>query len=201
MLGDNFMWFPEARNSRAPRVVGESTDAYFSKRKAFEVLSFKFAMDNKEAVDKPGGKPRSNAAKGRVKFQEFEIEKRVDSASVALYKACSEGEPFPTVMLAARRAQGSGLIYLQFIFRYVHVTGVTWSGGSGEDVTKEKMTFNFAAMGVQYVPIRADGKPQTATGALMSWSWNTITQDGKAGIASLEIQDVDPAPEFLPAQP
>lgn len=194
MIGDNFMWFPETNGTR---VEGESTDRYFSHKKAFEISSFKFAMDNKEAVDSPGRKGSTGSAAGKVKFQEFEIEKRVDSASVPLYRACSEGKPFPNVMLAIRRAEGSALVYLQFIFRYVHVTGITWSGGGGEDLAKERMTFNFVAMGVQYIATKADG----TQGKRQSWSWNTITQDGKPGIASLDIKDVEAPPEFVPGQP
>lgn len=151
MIGDNFMWFPE--KSSGAKVEGESTDTFFAHKKAFELRSFQFTMDNKDAVDS-GSK---GSVAGRAKFQEFEIEKDVDSASVPLYKACSLGTLIPTVMLAVRKAGGSSLLYLQYIFRYVHVTGITWSGGSGDSRASEKMTFSFKAMGFQYIAQAADG--------------------------------------------
>lgn len=193
MLGDNFMWFPEKSGSK---VEGESTDSFFAHKKAFEIRTFSFGMDNKDSVDSGAGKS-SNSGGGKAKFQEFTINKRVDSASVPLYKACSLGTLFPNVMLAIRRSEGSGLIYLQYIFRYVHVTGITWEGGGGEDLASETMSFSFKAMGVQYIATKADG----TQGRRQSWSWNTVTQNDKSGSPSLDIDGIESPPEFLPGQP
>lgn len=189
MNGDNFMWFPD--NSGWSDVDGETTDSYFTKKRAFEVNRFQFTMDNKESVDS-GAK---GSVAGRAKFQEFEVEKLVDSASVPLYRACSLGTLIPTIMLVSRKSGGSGLLYLQYIFRYTHVTGITWMGG--EDAVTEKMTFSFKAMGFQYIAQTATG----GQGKKQAWSWNTVTQGDKPGSTSLDISGIEKAPDFLPGRP
>jgi type VI secretion system secreted protein Hcp len=195
MIGDNFMWFPESTGGW--KAEGETSDTFFAAKKAFEILNFKFTMDNKETVDAPGGKGgtggKPGSAAGKAKFAEFEIDKEVDSASVPLYRACSTGQMIPTIMLAIRKAGGSGLIYLQYVFRYAHVTGITWSGGTGEEGAVEKMTFSFKALGVQYIAQKADGTP----GKRQAWSWNTAVQGDKSGSPSLDIPGVDPPPDFV----
>ncbi len=189
MIGDNFMWFPE--KSGGAKVEGETADTFFAHKKAFELRKFQFTMDNKDAVD-AGSK---GSAAGRAKFQEFEIEKDIDAASVPLYKACSLGTLIPTIMLAVRKAGGSSLLYVQYIFRYAHVTGITW--GAGDSLPTERMTFSFKAMGFQYITQTADG----GVGRRQSWSWNTATQNDKQGSPSLDIAGIESAPDFLPGQP
>jgi type VI secretion system secreted protein Hcp len=191
MIGDNFMWFPEKSGSK---VEGETSDSFFSRKRAFELINFRFTMDNKEAVDSGAGK---GSAAGKAKFQEFEIDKEVDSASIPLYKACSLGTLIPTIMMASRKAGGSGLIYLQYIFRYNHVTGITWSGGTGNASATEKLTFAFKAMGVQYISQKPDG----SEGRRQAWSWNTAVQNDRPGSPTLEIEGVESAPDFLPGHP
>jgi type VI protein secretion system component Hcp len=184
MTGDNFMWFPE--KSGVP-IQGETTDEAFAKRKAFELLNFSFNMKCEESTEAKGP---SGASAGKAKFGSFTIEKSVDSASVPLYKACSQGTVFPTIMLAIRKVGGSPLLYLQYIFRYNQITGITWSGGSGTGRPKETMTFTFKAMGLQYIQQKADGKE----GSKQQWSWNTSDQGG----CTLDITGIEPPPSFLP---
>jgi len=183
MTGDNFMWFPEKSGAQ---IQGETSDDWFSKRNAFEVLTFSFNMSSAESTE---GKS-SGSGSGKAKFGSFSVDKVVDSASVPLYKACSQGTVFPTIMLAIRKVGGSPLLYLQYIFRYNQVTGITWSGGSGQERPKEKMVFSFKAMGVQYIQQKADGRE----GNKQQWSWNTADQGG----CTLDIKGIEPAPNFLP---
>lgn len=183
MIGDNFMWFPDKTGSK---ILGETTDDVFAKKNAFELLSFTFTMTCEETTE---GKGSSGASAGKAKFGQFTIEKTVDTASVPLYKACSMGTVFPTIMLAVRKAGGSHLLYLQYIFRYNQVTGITWSGGAGSEAPKETMTFSFKAMGVQYIRQQADGRE----GNKQQWAWNTAEQGG----CTLDIKGIEPAPSFL----
>ena len=182
MTGDNFMWFPEKSGTA---IAGETTDEAFARRKAFEVTSFSFNMQASETTEETG----SSGGSGKAKFGSFTIDKIVDSASVPLYKACSMGTVFPTIMLAIRKVGGSPLLYLQYIFRYNQVTGITWSGGSGAERPKETMVFTFKAMGVQYIQQKADGRE----GPKQQWSWNTSDQGG----CTLDIKGIEPAPSFL----
>jgi len=182
MASDNFMWFPQDGGSP---IQGETTDQYFTKKGAFEVSTFKFSLEGEEATE---GKSQSGSS-GKAKFGSFTIEKRVDSASVPLYKACCQATIFPSIMLAVRMQGGSNLLYLQYIFRYNQVVGVEWQGGSAEDRATETVTFIFKAMGVQYIPQGADGKE----GTKQQWSWNTSNQ----GAPGLSISGIEGPPSFL----
>jgi type VI protein secretion system component Hcp len=184
MIGDNFMWFPEKSGSK---VSGETSDDVFSKKKAFELKSFTFTMSSDEATEGKGSTTNSSA--GKAKFGAFKISKLLDSASVPLYKACSQGTIFPSIMVGVRRSGGAPLVYLQYIFRYNQITGITWSGGTGQERPTEDITISFKAMGVQYIPQKYDGSEGTA----QQWSWNTTDQ----GTPTLDIKGIEPAPSFL----
>lgn len=186
MIGDNFMWFPEKALQPNSGVVvkGDTTDERFWQRDAFEIKTFGFEIECEESTE-------GKKAAGKGKFKKFIIDKVIDSASVPLYKACSLGAIFPTVMLAVRKSGGSPLLYLQYIFRYCQITGITWSGGSGDKLPEEKATLSFKAMGMQYIPQKPDG----TEGVKNSWVWNIEDQ----GSCSLKIKGIDgPDPQYLP---
>src|SRR5580698_5318371 len=141
MLSDNFIWFPQGGTSA---ITGETTDQFFATKGASELASFTFTVSGDEATEQKSG---AGTASGKAKFGEFTVEKVVDSASVALYKACCQATIFPTIMIAIRKAGGDQLMFLQYIFRYNQVTSVTWSGGTGQERPKETLKFIFKAMG------------------------------------------------------
>lgn len=182
MLSDNFMWFPQDGVSQ---VQGETSDVFFSQIGAFEVSNFKFEVKGDESTEQKGAKNS-----GKAKFGNFTITKVVDTASVPLYKALCRATIYPSIMLAVRKAGGSHLLFMQYIFRYNQVLGVNWEGGSGQERPSESITFSFKAMGVQYIPQSSDGRE----GTKQTWSWNTSDQ----GSASLEVDGLDgPPPKFL----
>jgi type VI secretion system Hcp family effector len=172
MPADNFLWFPVAAvggllSDKAAQPKGESTDEWFSKKGAVEVLSVSFGITQADTA----GSGSTGAGTGRSKFDEFTIEKVVDRASVPLYNACAAGAHFPDVMLAIRKPGGSNLLYLQYIFRMVFVTNVSWSGGGGDEAPKESVKFKFGAMGIQYQQQDATGQPK---GSPVPGYWSTI---------------------------
>src|SRR5580700_4816538 len=124
MAADNFIWFLAPAQggflagSKASQPEGESTDVFFSGKKALECTQVSFGVTQAETTGSAG----SGSGAGKVKFDEISIEKYVDLASVPLYQACCAGAHFPTVMLANRKAGGSNVLYLQYIFRMVFVT-------------------------------------------------------------------------------
>lgn len=132
---------------------------------------------------------------GDLKFENLEFEKYVDSASAPLYRACSEGTPIPTIMMAIRKAGGDPLRYLQYIFRDNRVTGISWRDGGGRTLVSESFTISFKAMGMQYIQQNAD----RTLAAGKQWAWNVVMQDvhGK-GTGTLEVDNLPPAPSFLP---
>lgn len=189
MAADNFLWFPKAATGglltgKSSQPEGETTDAWFSGKKALEVLSFQFGVTQAETT----GSGSTGAGAGRAKFDEFSIEKNVDLASVPLYNACTAGAHFPSVMLAIRKAGGSNLLYLQYIFCQVFVTNISWQGGSGEEAPKESIKFKFGAMGIQYIQQTAAGKEGTKMTGLWSTTTNTPT---------LEVPGLPAPPPFL----
>ena len=134
MAADNFLWFPEAAkggnlSDAAVKPQGETSDNWFKPLGGLECLSVGVGVSQAETT----GSGTSGSGAGKAKFEEFTIEKYVDLASVPLYMACVAGAHYPTVMLANRKAGGSSLLYLQYAFRMVFVTGITWSGGGGEE--------------------------------------------------------------------
>ncbi len=198
MVADNFMWFPD-QNAEV-KIEGETSDEWFRRRKAFEVESFTFTMEQEAeaSVTTPGAAPAAAPGKssggGKAKFQKFTIDKPVDLASAMLYKACSKGSPLASAMLAIRKVGGSNLLYLQYIFRDVRVVGITWSGGSGDRLPKEAVTLSFKAMGFQYTQQGVDGKELRK----LNWSWNTAANEGSP---TLDITGLGPPPSFvLPTQ-
>jgi len=189
MAADNFLWFPAAATGglltgKASQPEGETTDTWFSKKKALEVLSFSFGVSQAETT----GSSSTGAGAGKAKFEEFSVEKAVDLSSVPLYSACTAGAHFPSVMLAVRKAGGSNILYLLYIFRMVFVTGISWSGGGGEEAPHETIKFKFGAMGIQYIQQKADG----TEGTKMTGLWSTTTNK-----PSLDVPGLAAAPPFL----
>jgi type VI protein secretion system component Hcp len=180
MLSDNFMWIPEKGGTQ---IIGETSDVYFSTKNAFEVSKFAFKVTGAEAAEGQSG------SKGKAKFGSFSIDKVVDTASVPLYKACTQATIFPSICLAVRKSGGSFLIYMEYIFRYNQIIGIDWDGGSGSERPKETITFSFKAMGLQYIPQLPDGRE----GRPQQWSWNVSDQ----GSATLTIAGIDPPPDFI----
>jgi type VI secretion system secreted protein Hcp len=189
MAADNFLWFPEAATGglligKSSQPEGETTDTWFAKKKALECLSVTFGVSQAETT----GSGSTGAGAGKAKFDEFAIEKNVDLASVPLYNACTAGAHFPSVMMAIRKAGGSNLLYIQYIFRMVFVTGISWNGGGGEEAPKESIKFKFGAMGIQYIQQNPDG----TEGTKMSGMWSTATNK-----PSLDVTGLKAAPPFL----
>jgi type VI secretion system secreted protein Hcp len=195
MAADNFLWFPgKAKGglltlAKADKPEGESTDHWFgrdTKFKALEILSFSFGVAQAET----SGSGQGGASAGKAKFEEFTVEKFVDQASCSLYNACTGGAHFPSVVLAIRKAGGSPLLYLQYIFRQVFVTNISWSGGGGEEGFKETIKFKFGAMGIQYIQQLPDG----TEGKKIAGAWSTTSNTNSLVVPGLG----DAPPDYEP---
>jgi type VI secretion system secreted protein Hcp len=189
MAADNFLWFPTAAGGglltgKASQPEGESTDDWFSKKKAVELASFSFGVAQADT----SGSGTSGASAGKAKFEEFSVEKDVDQASAPLYQACTVGAHFPSVMLIARKSGGGNLLYVQFVFRQVFVTSINWSGGSGEENPKESIKFKFGAMGIQYIQQMSTG----GEGKKMQGSWSTVSNQ-----PTLDVTGLPAAPDYM----
>jgi type VI protein secretion system component Hcp len=94
-------------------------------------------------------------------------------------------------MLANRKAGGSQLIYLQYAFRQVFVTSISWSGGGGEEAPKETIKFKFGAMGIQYVRQKPDGSGDTMIPGYWSTTLNKPTLDMPVGMPGSDPKWMD----------
>lgn len=189
MPADNFLWFPDAAKGglltgKAAKPEGESTDAWFSKKKALEVKSFTFGLEQADTTTSG----TTGSGGGKVKFNEFSVSKSVDLASVPLYQACAAGAHYPSVMLAIRKAGGSNLLYLQYIFRQVFVISIGWSGGGGDEAPGEDVKFRFGALGIRYVQQLADG----TEGSKMEAAWSVVENKN-----TLDVVGLSAAPPYL----
>jgi len=189
MAKDNFLFFPAAATGgllqgKAAQPEGESTDDWFAKHKAVEINSFGFGVAQAET----GGSGTTGSSAGKAKFEEIQIEKDVDQASAPLFGACTAGAHYPSLMLVIRKAGGANLLYLQFVFMQVFVTGISWSGGGGEENPKETIKFKFGAMGIQYIQQLSTG----GEGKKMSGSWSTTTNQ-----PTLDVPGGSAAPPYL----
>ena len=191
MACDNFLWFPEPATggllkAGSDQPKGETTDKWFMPMNALELQSISFGVSQAETT----GSASTGAAAGKAKFEEFTVEKFVDLASVPLYVACCAGAHYPSVMLAIRKAGGSNLIYVQYIFRRVFVTGINWSGGGGEEAPKETIKFRYGAMGIQYVKQLSTGAGDKPIQAL----WSAVNNK-----PTLDVAGLGGPPQFINA--
>jgi type VI secretion system secreted protein Hcp len=189
MAADNYLYFPAAATGgllqgKATQPEGETTDDWFSKKNAVQITSFGFAVAQAET----SGSATGGASAGKAKFEEFTIEKDVDKASSPLFVACVAGAHYPSIMLIIRKAGGGNLLYLQYIFRQVFVTGINWSGGGGEENPKESIKFKFGAMGIQYV----QQLPTGGEGKKMQGSWSALSNQ-----PTLDVTGLGGAPSYL----
>lgn len=190
MAADNFLYFPDGASGgllsqAAAKPQGESTDDWFAKKGAVEIATFGFGVAQPETT----GSGTTGSSAGKAKFEEFTIEKDVDNASAPLFVACTAGAHFPNLVLIIRKAGGSNILYLQFLFRQVFVTGVNWTGGGGEENCKESIKFKFGAMGIQYIQQSATG--QMGQKKMVGW-WSTATNTPTSDVLGLPAP-----PQFL----
>lgn len=182
MAMDSFLYFPSAAKAAAGdiQVKGESQDPEYTGKNAIELQEFSFGMENSTTI----GSATSGAGAGKAKFDDFTIQKTVDSATPSLLSACGSGANFPSMVLEVRKAGGTSggkpQAYLQYTFQTVFVTKIDWSGGPGTDAPMESVTFAYGAMKVQY-------SPQSATGALgnpQSAAWSQLTNSPNVQLAA-----------------
>lgn len=141
-------------------IKGESQD---DKHKGeIDLISFRFG------VRQPGGGATIGAGSGvgKAQFHEFEITKRLDSASAKLMLACATGQHFPEVTLTCRKAGGNQMEYVKIKLEQVLVSGYETIGGDeGRKDTLPVDTFhlNFAKIHYSYTAQDSSGNPGANT--------------------------------------
>jgi len=166
MAYDAFMWL----KGGSPEAKGETTDATFSKNNAFEIHSFSWGASNPVNIGSASG----GAGAGKVSISSFNIMKKTDSASPALFLNCCKGQHFTEAHVVLRKAGGDALEYLNYDFTEVFVESIQWSGSSGgDDTPTESVSFAFGKVDLKYTPQKGKGEKGTAIPATWDIRANT----------------------------
>lgn len=120
----------------------------------FEIEDFSFDIEQTLNI----GSQSTGAGAGKVTFNPFSINRKIDRCSPVFYENACSGTPFEQVTLGLRKASGgttSGQIYLVFNFKLVAVKTVSWS--YDDESPKEAITFEYGGLQVFYNMQKADG--------------------------------------------
>ena len=145
-------------------VVGETMDREFPG--AIEIESFSFGAENTLSIGSASG----GAGAGKAKFQEFTVEKAVDSTTPRFLRALATGGPFATVELIARTsgASGGSVTPVRTLFQMVAISKQEQSGSRGENM-REKLTFAYGGIAQAVTSPKSPTKPDSFA------SWSVIT--------------------------
>jgi type VI secretion system secreted protein Hcp len=168
MAFDSFLYFQQDKGSKDLVPEGESTDPQFASFKAFEIKSFGFGAANNVTISSQS----RGAGAGKATFEKFKFSKSCDSGSPLLFTACAAGKHIDYAVLVLRKAGGAtgGTFqppYLIFIFNFVYIDTIAWSGSSGDDVPSEDVTFAYGAMQITY-------RKQDSTGKLIGSPYDGV---------------------------
>jgi type VI secretion system secreted protein Hcp len=168
MAYDAFMWIKGA----SPEIKGETQDKVYSQKHAFEIYSFSWGASNPTTM----GSGSKGLGAGKVHISSFNIMKKTDSASPALFLNCCTGKHIPEVHVVLRKAGGKALDYLTYDFSEALVESVQWSGSSGgDDTPTESVSFAFEKVDIKYTPQDAKGTAGTPIPA----SWDLMKNTDK----------------------
>jgi type VI secretion system secreted protein Hcp len=140
----------------------------------FEIYSFSWGASNPTTV----GSGSKGLAAGKVSISSFNVMKKTETSSAALFQACCNGQHFPTAQVVMRKAAGSAgkqSVFLKYTFTDVMVESVQWSGSSGgDDTPTESVSFAFAKVEIEYsTQDTVTGAPTVAGQA--SWDVTTVS--------------------------
>lgn len=171
MAYDTFVYFTGAATATSGSITvkGESTDATYGEKNAFEIYSFSWGMSNPVTI----GSGTTGSGGGKVSVSSFNIMKKMDAASPLLMLACAQGAHFPQMDVVMRKAGGKALVYLTITFKEVYVESVQESGSSGgDDTPSESVSFAFKSFQLSYQPQDSTG---AAKGGTINAGWDVTT--------------------------
>lgn len=138
-------------------VPGESTDDKHAEW--IEVLSYSWSAS--QAAGGSASATGSHAGQ-RVDIHDFSVVKQLDKASPKLFLSCCSGEHIADVTLELCKAGGDKQKYMTYKLNDVLVSSIRPGGSSqGSDALPlEEVSFRFAKVQLEYIPIDKGGKPQ-----------------------------------------
>jgi type VI secretion system secreted protein Hcp len=130
-------------------IPGESTD---SKHKGeIELESFSWGAVQTGTPGRGGG-----GGAGKVQMQDFHFVMTVNKASPKLFLACATGQHLKQASFVARKAGKGQQEFLLYKFTDVLVSSYQ-TGGGGDLLPMDQISFNFGRIEVEYRPQKPDG--------------------------------------------
>lgn len=139
-----------------------------------EIYSFSWGASNPVSVGSAGG---TGLTAGRVSISSFNIMKKSDKTSTALFQACATGKNFTKATVTMRKAAGEGgqTPFLQYDFETVMVESIQWSGSSGgDDSPTESVSLAFAKVAITFSTVDAKGTAKKVGQA--AWDLTKVTK-------------------------
>src|SRR5580765_2679205 len=148
------------KTSGDPKIQGESTSDIANGKGAIEVQDYGFGVSMPVTTSRSDG---GGATVGRANFDVFTCTKGIDMATCDLVKFCCKGSNIPNIVLhlyRAGEATASGTVkYAVVAFQHCVITKVAISG-SGEELPKESLEFNYGRCEYHYhITDHDTGKP------------------------------------------
>jgi type VI secretion system secreted protein Hcp len=146
MAFDTYILFPGGE------IKGESTGL----KDALEIFSFSFGASNPVTI----GTASAGAAAGKVSISSFNVMKKTDSSSAAMFLACCQGQHYTEMDVHIRKATGTGgqQDFITYKFGTVFIESIQWSGSAGgDDTPTESVSFAFGKVGITYMKQDAKG--------------------------------------------
>jgi type VI secretion system secreted protein Hcp len=133
---------------KGSKIAGESSaDGYAD---ASDILSFSWGATNPTTV----GSGSTGLTGGKVQLSSFNIMKKTDKASAALFQHCCDGKHIAQAVVELRKATGDGggqKTFLKYTFHKLMVESIQWSGsGGGDDTPTESVSLAFSKVEIEY---------------------------------------------------
>jgi type VI secretion system secreted protein Hcp len=130
-------------------IDGESTD--HKHKGEIEVLSFSWGASNPTTI----GSATGGAGAGKIKFNEFQIVKHMDTASPLIFQKICQGSSIPNgTFTLTDRATGLGFYKVQFTD--VFITSVQPASSPGANAALEQFSFAFANVAITAMDTRGN---------------------------------------------
>jgi type VI secretion system secreted protein Hcp len=145
-------------------VDGESTDDRHKGQ--IDIQSFSWGVSNPSTVG-PGS---AGSGAGKVNFHDISIMKTVDKASPQLFSKAASGEHMKEVVLTGQMSGENPVQFYQIKMSDVIISSF-WQATPEGQIPMESVSFDFAKIEIEYMPMSADG----TSGEAIKAGWDLKT--------------------------
>ena len=123
-----------------------------------DILGWDFGVSNGGTTHVGGG-----GGAGSSSHNDISIQKNMDKASTALFKASATGQHIAHATIRMYKSGGEQHMYASIKMENVLITSVSVGGSQGSDSMSENLTMNFSSYEYVYKPQKPDGTLDTQT--------------------------------------